>query len=189
MFLIRHADVGDATGIGSVHAESWRTTYRGIVPDAFLEAIDVDKWSERQRRYMTEAPDDAVSLVAEVDGQIVGWAVGGPNREPELDHVGELYAIYLLAEHQRRGLGLKLTVATARWLMDAGMESMAVWVLADNHKARRFYEALGAEYCQEREVDIGGADLAEVAYGWSDLSRLGILNEGAGDSLRSRTAC
>ena len=137
----------------------------------------MDEWSERQRRYMTEAPDDAASLVAEVDGQIVGWAVGGPNREPELDHAGELYAIYLLSGHQRRGLGLKLTAATARWLADAGMESMVVWVLAANHQARRFYEALGAEYCQEREVNIGGADLAEVAYGWSDLSRLGTVKE------------
>ncbi len=177
MFLIRHAEVGDAAGIGSVHAESWRTTYRGIVPDAYLDAIDVDEWSERQRRYMAEAPDDAVSLVAEVEGQVVGWAVGGPNREPELDHAGELYAVYLLPEHQRKGIGLKLTMAIARWLMDTGVESMAVWVLADNHTARRFYEALGAEYCQEREVKVGGADLAEVAYRWSDLSRLGIPNE------------
>lgn len=46
-----------------------------------------------------------------------------------------------------------------------------------------------AEYCQEREVKIGGAYLTEVAYGWSDLSPLGIPNEGASDSLRSRTAC
>ncbi len=89
------------------------------------------------------------------------------------------YAVYLLPEHQRKGIGFKLTVAIARWLMDIGVESMAVWVLADNHKARRFYEALGAEYCQEREVKVVGADLNEVAYGWSDLSRLGIPNEGA----------
>ncbi len=178
MFLIRHADVGDAAGIGIVHAESWRTTYRGIVPDAYLDAIDIDEWSERQRRSLAEAPHDVVSLVA-VEGQIVGWAAGGPNREPELDHAGELYAVYLLPEHQRKGIGLKLTVAIARWLMDTGMESMAVWVLADNQTARRFYEALGAEYCQERESKLGGANLAEVAYGWSDLSRLDVPNQGA----------
>lgn len=143
MSLIRHADTGDAAGIGKVHAESWRTTYRGIVPDRYLDAIDEDEWSERQRRNLTEAPDDVVSLVAEVEGQIVGWAVGGPNREPDLDYAGELYAIYLLPEHQRSGIGLRLTV-------DTGMGSMAVWVLAENHQARRFYETLGAEYFSER---------------------------------------
>lgn len=177
MFLIRHADIGDAADIGKVHAESWRTTYRGIVPDAYLDAIDEDEWSERQRRNLTEAPDDMVSLVAEVEGQIVGWAAGGPNREPDLGHAGELYAIYLLPGHQRSGIGLRLTVATARWLTETGMESMAVWVLAENHQARRFYEALGAEYCREREVEFGGADLTEVAYGWSDLRYLCTLGE------------
>lgn len=183
MSLIRHADIGDAAEIGKVHVESWRTTYRGIVPDRYLDAIDEDEWSERQRRNLTEAPDDVVSLVAEVEGQIVGWAVGGPNREPDLDYAGELYAIYLLPGYQRSGIGLGLTVAVARWLTDAGMESMAVWVLAKNHQARRFYEALGASYCQEREVEIGGADLAEVAYGWSDLSRLETLSELGGADL------
>lgn len=149
----------------------------GIVPDAYLDAIDDDEWSDRQRRNLAEAPDNVVSLVAEVEGQIVGWAVGGPNREPKLDHAGELYAIYLLSEHQGRRIGLRLTVAIARRLVDAGMASMVVWVLAANHQARRFYEALGAGYCQERKVEIGGADLTEVAYGWSHLSRLGTLDE------------
>ena len=118
-----------------------------------------------------------MSFVAEVEGQIVGWAVGGPNREPRLDHAGELYAIYLLSGHQRNGIGLELTVATAHSLADAGMDSMVVWVLAANQQARRFYEALGGEYFQEREVEIGGAHLSEVSYGWPDLSRLITLAE------------
>ncbi len=177
MVLIRPADTGDAAGIGKVHARSWQTSYPGIVPDEYLDAIDVDEWSERQRRHLAEASDGLVSLVAEIDGQIVGWAVGGPNREPVPDYAGELYAIYLLAEHQRRGVGLKLTVATACWLLAAGMGSMIVWVLEANHRARRFYEALGARYCLEREVEIGGTDLSEVSYGWSDLSHLCTASE------------
>lgn len=177
MVLIRRADVGDAAGIGKVHAESWQTTYRGIVPDTFLDTIDADEWSERQRRNLAEAPEDVVSFVAEVEGQIVGWAVGGPNREPKLHHAGELYAIYLLSGHQRKGIGLELTVATARSLADAGMDSMVVWVLAANQQARRFYEALGGEYCQEREVEMAGTGLTEVAYAWSDLTHLCTLGE------------
>lgn len=62
MSLIRHADIGDAADIGKVHAESWKATYRGIVPDRYLDAIDEDEWSERQRRNLTEAPDNVVSL-------------------------------------------------------------------------------------------------------------------------------
>lgn len=54
-------------------------------------------------------------VVAEAEGQIVGWAAGGPNREPGPDYAGELYAIDLLPEHQRRGIGLKL-----RWRPPVG---------------------------------------------------------------------
>ena len=34
---IRKAIVEDATGIGTVHVDSWRTTYKDIIPDEFLE--------------------------------------------------------------------------------------------------------------------------------------------------------
>ncbi len=169
MVVIRYADIGDADSIGRVQAESWRSTYSGIVPDDYLAAINVEEWSERQRRNMAEAPDDVASFVAETEGQVVGWAVGGPNREPEADYAGELYAIYLLPDHQRRGVGLELTVAIARWLVEQAMGSMILWVLAENHQARRFYERLGGQYCGERQVKIGDASLLEVAYGWADV--------------------
>ena len=56
--------------------------------------------------------------------------------------------------------------------MGFGLDSMIVWVLAENRPARRFYEALGARLVTERHVEIGGASLPEVAYGWSDIGAL-----------------
>ena len=97
---------------------------------------------------------------------------GRPNREADTDHTGELYVIYLLPEYQRRGIGLKLIVTTAAWLLDRGLRSMIVWVLAANWPARRFYEALGGAYLREQQINIGGTLLPEVAYGWSDLNCL-----------------
>ncbi len=123
-FLIRHAEIDDAAGIARVRAEGWLGAYRGIVPDAFLNAIDVGEWAERQHRNMENDQGDLVSFVAETQGQVVGWALGGPNREDDPDYSGELYAIYLLPERQRRGIGLKLTAATARWLIGEGMDSI-----------------------------------------------------------------
>ena len=55
MALVRYATIDDA-GIGRVHAESWRGAYRGIVPNDFLDSIDVDEWSERRRQDMEEMP-------------------------------------------------------------------------------------------------------------------------------------
>ena len=172
MVNIRRATVEDASAMARVHAESWRTTYRGIVPDHYLDAIDVQEWAERRRRSLTSVVDGVVSHVAEIEREIVGWAVGGPNRDADSTYAGELYAIYLLFDFQRRGIGRRLTAATAESLLESGFGSMLVWVLVENRSARRFYEALGAEYVQERQIAIGGASLREAAYGWEDLDRL-----------------
>ena len=172
MPVIRRANIEDAAGIARVRAESWRTAYRGIVSDEFLDAIDVSEWSERQRRNMENQPAELVSLVADYAGLIIGWAALGPNRETDTPFAGELYAIYLLPDYWRRGIGRLLMESTAQSLMEREMHSMILWVLAENRPARLFYEALGGEYVRERQISIGGVSLYEVAYGWHNLSPL-----------------
>lgn len=175
-FVVRHAVIDDAAGIARVRAESWRATYRGIVPDAYLDAIDTAEWAERQRRAMEQQPADLVALVAEVCGDVVGWVVGGPNHDAAYHYAGEFYAIYLLPEYQRVGIGTQLTVAIARSLVSQGFNSMILWVLEENHPARRFYEARGGTLCGSKQTEIGGVWLPEAAYGWTDLA--GLIGSG-----------
>ena len=40
---IRLAKVEDAMAIAKVQVESWHTTYKGIVPDSYLNSLDVKK--------------------------------------------------------------------------------------------------------------------------------------------------
>ena len=169
---IRHPALEDAAAIARVHALSWQSAYRGIVPDEFLDAIDVDAWAERHRRNMAEDPANFVSCVAEAEGEIVGWALGGPNRDAASGLAGELFTIYLLPERLRRGIGRRLIREVAESLIGLGFGSMIVWVLADNRPAMGFYEALGGRYVAEKEHPIGGVSLMEVAYGWRDLREL-----------------
>ena len=49
---------------------------------------------------------------------------------------------------------------------------MLVWVLEDNRPACMFYESLGGARVERKTVTIGGAALAETAYGWSDVTVL-----------------
>ena len=177
MVVLRTPAVWDAGAIARVHALSWKSAYRGIVPDEFLDAIEVDAWAERHRRNMAEDPEGFVSYVAEVDEEIVGWALGGPNRSESSEFASELFTIYLLPEYLRQGIGRMLIAAVAKSLVACGFSSMNVWVLAENWPARRFYEALGGIYLSEKEVTIGGVSLMEVSYGWRDL---GTLLEAAG---------
>jgi GNAT superfamily N-acetyltransferase len=109
--------------------------------------------------------------VAQDEKSIVGFASGGPERSGHLHYDGELYAIYILDAYQCQGIGRELVSRVAERLLEQGMESLVVWVLAVT-PSRRFYERLGGKEAAEKTVHIGGVQLDEVAYGWCDIRRL-----------------
>jgi ribosomal protein S18 acetylase RimI-like enzyme len=169
--MLRLAEPSDAAAIASVHVASWRTTYRGLLPDAYLDAMDVDQYAARWHRMLLDPAGRSMVLVAEEEGIVVGFASGGPERDEDDRYEGELYAIYVLREFQGRGLGRALAEAVAAALADRGVTSMVVWVLRDNAAARGFYERLGGAYLRERELQLGsegGLQLSEVSYLWED---------------------
>jgi ribosomal protein S18 acetylase RimI-like enzyme len=163
---IREARCGDAAGIARVHVESWRTTYRGQVPDEYLASLSIESrmrfWEPLTCGY---SGPEFVFVAENNTGQIVGFASGGPERSGNPDYKGELYAIYLLQGAQGRGLGRQLADKVMERLQTNGYDSMLLWVLATN-PARKFYEALGGQYVDSQTIRIGGAALVEVAYGW-----------------------
>jgi GNAT superfamily N-acetyltransferase len=169
---IRVADVDDAAAIARVHVDAWRTTYVGIVPDGYLAGLSYDEREKDWRESLADRAGREFTLVAENDQRaIVGFATGGPEREGNADYRAELRAIYLLADSRRIGIGRRLVAGVAKRLVETGFDSMLVWVLADN-PSRGFYEALGGKFVTEKLVEIGGARLAEVAYGWREIRQL-----------------
>ena len=170
---IREAVPADAGGIASVHIDTWRTSYAGIVPDEHLAGLSYDDREAVWGQILSRDKPAQCNMVAETEGgDIVGFAGGGPEREGDEVYRGELYAIYLLESHQRRGVGRRLACAVAHGLLSAGLDSMLLWVLEDNRRARRFYESLGGVVVGRKSIEIGGAALVEVSYGWKDITGL-----------------
>jgi GNAT superfamily N-acetyltransferase len=169
---IRMATVADVAAIARVHVESWRTTYKGIVPEDFLANLTYEQREPLWRQVLSKSAGLSLVDVAEdADGHIVGFASGGPERSGDTVYAGELYAIYLLDGWQRRGIGRQLTVTLVRQLVQAGLASLLIWVLAEN-PSRRFYEALGGRQVRERLEMTGGVEHMDVAYGWLDARSL-----------------
>lgn len=170
MEMIRPARVEDAPGIARVHIDSWRTTYKGFIPDDFLANLSYERSGRGWTRIVGET-EQRTYVAQNASGRIVGFVNGGPERENDPIYKGELYAIYLFEEAQGRGLGRRLTQALVEGLLSDGIHTMLVWVLADN-PSRRFYEALGGQELRTKPIEIGGVTLEEVAYGWRDISEL-----------------
>ena len=100
---------------------------------------------------------------------MVGFASGGRERAGETGYSGELYAVYVLDEFQKRGHGRELVRAVVGGLRELGLEDMIIWVLRDNQPARLFYERLGGVYIRTQPITIGPVTLEEVSYGWPRL--------------------
>ena len=166
--VIRRATVDDGTAIARVQVESWRTTYRGIVDQQYIDRLSVDERAQSwtQRLAAEERPDVFVDL--DENGAIVGFISGGRVRVDLAAFDAELYAIYLLERAQRHGRGRQLVTALANALVETGLSAMMVRVLAEN-PACRFYERLGGRLVQEGELQIGERSYPERWYGWDDL--------------------
>lgn len=164
--VVRPAVLGDAAGIAQAHIASWRATYRGIVPDAFLDGMDPERQQARWRNLL--GPGRATVWVAERSGVIVGHASCGPQRDQAMSGwPGEVYSLYLTKAAQGAGTGARLWNHAAESLRRAGLAPFVVWVLTQNPTVR-FYEHMGGRRLMERPVVIGGVELPEVAYGFAN---------------------
>jgi len=169
---LRRAGPGDAPAIARVRVEGWRTTYRGMIPDAYLDGMEVDASTAMWDRVLTAGPSTTSVFVADHAGEIVGFAGGTMLVAPRHGIDAELVAIYLRREYQHAGLGRRLVGAVVDAQRAHGASGLITWVIAGNKGARAFYERLGGELLVEQPFQWDGLDLVEVGYGWRDLAAL-----------------
>jgi GNAT superfamily N-acetyltransferase len=166
---IRTADLADAEGIARVHVDSWRSTYQGILPANFLSLLSYERRTAQWKEAIGQVAETNWVFVAESRGsQIVGFLSCGPIREELANYAAEIFAIYLLKEWQGIGIGRRIFERAFKELKTEGYKSVMLWVLKSN-PARKFYERMGGELIGEKQIEIGGVRLIEIAYGWSAL--------------------
>lgn len=144
---VRAATVDDATGVAAVHVTSWRAAYAELLPAAHLATMSVSDRSVTWRATLDALPADQRVHVAELNGQVVGFARTGPSRDDDAGGaVAELRALYLLPELWGQGRGRLLhDHAASRWRGGDGRSANegTLWVLGANKGARGFYKACG----------------------------------------------
>ncbi|MFA9273643.1 MAG: N-acetyltransferase family protein [Candidatus Aquirickettsiella gammari] len=170
---LRRATVADAEAIAAIRIEGWRTTYRGMIPDSYLNEMDMNENVLHWRTILQALPvkeDSLCVYVAVSEDEIVGFVSAMKLPEPKLDKDAEINAIYIRPQWQRCGIGKRMLHKAARSLQAMGCTSCVIWVIDGNSQARNFYEELGGEILIEQDFSWDGLDLTEVGYGWSDLN-------------------
>jgi GNAT superfamily N-acetyltransferase len=153
--VIRPGTAADAEAVARVQVETWQAAYAHALPREELMALSVEQRAEMHRR---NPP-----LVAEIEGEVVGFVAVG--RTHDLEGDGELYAIYVHPDHWGEGVGAALIEAGEQRLRELGHLEAHLWVLDDNPRARRFYELAGwVKDGGTRTLNLFGIDVPEVRY-------------------------
>lgn len=165
---IRSARLEDAAQIAVIHVRSWQAAYRGMVPQAFLDGLDLAPRAARWERNLSATDwSRGGVLVAEANQELLGFVDYGPARDDDAkaSRDGEVYAIYLLPAALGRGIGRQLMAAALERLGEAGYDQATLWVLDGNSRARRFYEAGGwlADGAVKHDDSLGFV-MSEVRY-------------------------
>jgi ribosomal protein S18 acetylase RimI-like enzyme len=164
-YLVRPLAAADVDAVARLHVAVWQTAYRGLLPDAFLDAISVERRTAMWRQIVERQASPA--LLAEQDGCIVGFVLGGRSRDDDaqVGVTAEIMAIYVAPERWGTGAGTQLMQAALAMLRNQGFHEVTLWVLRDNVRARRFYELAGFKPDGGEKVDTqGDVPFDEVRY-------------------------
>ncbi|SEG38731.1 Ribosomal protein S18 acetylase RimI [Nonomuraea solani] len=160
-FHIRTALPDDADAIETVRMATWRVAYAGVMPRSLLDGLEVRPEQVRARSEAL-ATGSASGMVAVRDGLLQGFSLYGPSRDDDIPGM-EVYALYVLPAEFSTGMGRALMTATMEEITAAGCPEAGLWVLAENARARRFYERYGFTP-SGRTVRRGDPPLDEVHY-------------------------
>lgn len=145
--------------ISDVYEQSWKFAYKGIIPQDYLDSIPNGQWCGA-----LDNPDRHTLVMLDGD-KIIGTSSYCKSRFEDYMDWGEIISIYFLPEYMGRGYGTDLLELAVRELKAMGFKQVFLWVLADNHRARHFYEKCGFKNSGEYMVnDIGGKKLRELQY-------------------------
>ncbi len=153
------SEADDRLELSNVYEESWKHAYKGIIPQDYLDSIPKGRWATSLDR------EGMHSLVMVDNGRIVGTSCWCSSRWEDHPGWGEIVSIYFLPGYMGKGYGTMLLERCVNELRTAGFKNILLWVLEDNHRARRFYEKNGFTAADDfLDDEIGGKKLREIMY-------------------------
>ncbi len=168
---IRSAQTGDEAELANAHLNSWRETYKGLVPQDYLDNLPLSfKRRMTWFRSVISKPSEYVLKVAEAKEGIVGFALLAEGRDADRAGYAELGAIYLLEKYKGQGVGFALMSSGFNQMKDRGFKKAYCWVLKDN-PTLSFYERTGAKSNGQTKTEIfDGIETTDLCLEWADLN-------------------
>lgn len=156
--MIRDAQKEDASKIAHINVIGWKTTYKNIFPDSFLNNIDEND-EENIRKYMDKIDQ---YVVYEEEGKVLGFAKYGMNKKGYNNEYAEIYALYIDNDYKGRKIGTKLVKYIINKLKNK-YRYLLISTLKEN-SANIFYQKIGGKIIGECNFILENKEYKENIY-------------------------
>lgn len=149
-YRIRPATNADRATLRTVNRQTWEAAYRSIYSADEIRNLFENR-TENTATWFVRRQEMLGTLIAEVDGVVVGYVSYALMK----NGTGEITHLYLLPEHQGRGIGRALWDAAITVLREThGIATVWVWVLA-KAAAYQFYLHMGGQPTEMGHFFVG----------------------------------
>lgn len=170
--IIREALISDVPQISKVHIDSWKITYKNLLPETILEKLSYDNSEHLWAKILIHPLSNAKIYVALYNDKIVGFC-----SVEALQEKGKIHALYILPEYQRLRIGSHLLFKSIDFLETMGCKNIELGVLPGN-PSMGFYQKLCGENAEIRPIDISDYKAEEQIIRWKSIKALkSALNE------------
>ena len=159
---IRWANYNDWHDVSTVHSDSYRSAYKGIMPDDYLTNLTVEKWEKYYQESLSGGIEKSALIF--VDCKAIGCIIIGKCQDVDLDDTYEIQSIYLLQSYWGKGFGKRLINWAINEIRELGCVNISLWVLKENTNARKIYEHLGFMFDGTERLITRGKELTQVRY-------------------------
>ena len=139
--------------LGQLHSAVWTELYANRLSAEVLASLDPATMTQLWHKFISRG-EDYVQFVAEIEGDVLGFAGVGPGREPGYELGRELYFIYVAPQYRRGSIGkalLKKTDADYLWIAENNLATQAFY-----RKQKYYPDSV------RREGTLFGAPLPEI---------------------------
>ena len=171
---IRPASAADEPAVTQIPQETWLTAYAQIIDPVIIERVTAPRGRASAAAAIADArvivgyasygPERSVASAASVGSGGSGAKPGSLTPAGLAGETGELYTLYVAPAHWSTGAGRALTDAALDGLRAAGYRCVVLWTLAENARARRFYDKAGFAPDGATNILAGRGHVEELRY-------------------------
>lgn len=161
--IIRNIKEEDIPSVVDIQINGWKTAYKGIIDDDFLNSMNREEKIEKRRKDYNQNG----FIVAELNKEVVGFCryIDNNSYTPNMLEIDcEIVALYVKPNLKYNGIGTELFQFVTNEFKSKNRTKMIIWCLKDNKPSRKFYTKMGGEIVKEKVVEMGEKNYVEVGF-------------------------